>query len=58
MKKTKKSVVGLAEVYRLLGGASNLVNKGLSVSSVIYCLPGTTLTRSLKTGLCGSENGF
>ncbi len=58
MKSSKKSVAGHVVSQLLLSGESEMVDKGSSVKTVAFCLPGMLLMYDFKTALPGLESGF
>jgi hypothetical protein len=57
MQKSKKNAVGLVGACGLLGGASNWVNKGLTVKIAVFCLLATIRNNDSKIGLYGLKSG-
>ena len=56
--KAKKNAVGHAVVCLLLDGVKGMVNKDLSATNVVFCLPVMMLSGERIIALCGFANGY
>ncbi len=58
MKSSKKSVAGHAVLQSLLGGESEMANKGSSARTEGFSLPAMPLRYDIRTVLFGLKSGF